>query len=273
MTYRWKYYFRNQYKESETQNCSTFSTDQIDFNFIIPFFGSNYLHSLEEFKLKFKDFTISLEAITAISYLTEYFSLNIPKEHLYAFSAALQCQYINIDNNRINVDDSWYDVQFYNKEYLLFFDFLEKYLNREDSKEKSMLIKSFGKEYKFKSFLFINDIINSYINDNKLSINNFDEFKTKQLLHINNVQLDKLTEFHKLNYITCLHSYIDKHTNNTKSSNSKIKFVTFFLLLSQVPISSAASEITTPQQLSDLNDSDVKNTRHFLNGVKSIIVK
>ena len=273
MTYRWKYYFKTRYTESETNECESFSTNQIDFDFIKPYFDSNYEHNLDEFKLNFTDFTISFEAIKAITYLIEHYSIKITKENLYALSAAIQCHYIKIDNNRINVDDSWDDVQFYNKDYALFFDFLEKYMKGEDPKSMSLIIKSFGKSFKFKSFLFFNDLIDLYIKGNGLNLDNFNNIKTKKLLKAGNVQLDKFSEYCKLNYMICLHSFIDKHINETKSSNSKIKFVTFFLLLSQVPISSVASEITTPQELGDLNDSDTKNTRHFLNETKSIFVK
>ena len=159
----------------------------------------------------------------------------------------------------------------YWKEIDSFLEILEKYLNGEPSSEMKLKIKAYSKAYEFKNFLIIN-WINSYVELHSLTSSNFFEFREKTLSNINTIQLPKYPEYLVQNYIQSIHGF-NVSRNPKLNINLKTKYTTFFLLACQIPINSQAEDITNPSTIRELSDSDVKNTRNYLKGLKALSVK
>jgi len=268
MTYKWKYLFIKQYRTTAEFESLEFALDEADFTFFKPFINKELYSMLIKFKSEYTHFAISKESKKALDYFVDQFQA----KDLYHLAAAFQFNYINAFSNRGELENIWEEVKDFRTESESFLEMVEKYLNGEPSSEMKLKIKAYNKTFDFKNFLIINEWIDSFVKLHSLTSSNFFEFKEKTLSNINSIQLPKYPEYLVQNYIQSIHEFIASRNPNL-NINSKIKYTAFFLLACQIPINSQAEDITNPSSIKDLEDSDVKNTRNYLNGLKALSVK
>ena len=268
MTYKWKYLFYKQYRTTAEYESLEFALDEADFTFFKPFINKELYSRLIEFKSAHTHFTISKESKKAL----DYFASQFQEKELYHLAAAFQFIYCNTFSNRGELENIWDEIKDFRKETETFLEMVEKYLNGEPSSEMKLKIKAYNKTFDFKNFLIINEWINSFVKLHSLTNSNFFEFKENTLSNINAIQLPKYPEYLVQNYMLSIHEFIASRNPNL-NINSKTKYTTFFLLACQIPINSQAEDITNPFTIRDLSDSDVKNTRNYLKGLKALSVK
>ncbi|HFG1537772.1 hypothetical protein [Flavobacterium psychrophilum] len=267
-TYHWKQFSRNKYILSVNQT-SNISTKDLNLTSVLPFFEENGF--IISFINKYSSFTIDKNSKKLIENLIQHYKLPFEIGSICLLSASLQEDYINYFENPINTSKKGFeDVEKEYLEYKELFDLVEKHLFNKHLNDFDRIIFSFKKSYTFKSIFVFKELMSSFIAHHGITIENFSEKKTEILASKSNLKLDKLSEFHKLNYIQGLFNLITSQKEEETISNELLRFIVCFLLLSQIPVNKMASEFTLPSNPDDVAISDINNIRRYINGDKKL---
>lgn len=267
-TYHWKQFSRNKYILSVNQT-SNISTKDLNFNSVLPFFEENGF--IISFINKYSSFTIDKNSKKLIENLIQHYKLPFEIDSICLLSASLQEDYINYFENPINTSKKGFeDVEKEYLEYKKLFDLVEKHLFNRHLDDFEHIIFGFKKPYTFKSIFVFKELMSSFIAYHDITIENFSEKKAEILVTKSNLKLDKLSEFHKLNYIQGLFNLITSQKEEETISNELLRFIVCFLLLSQIPVSKMASEFTLPSNPNDIAKTDINNIRKYINGDKKL---
>jgi hypothetical protein len=266
--YNWKQFSRNRYILYNNQHFNI-STKNLHLNSVLPFFEENGF--IISFIDKYSSFTIDKNSKNLIENLIQHYNIPFDIDSICVLSASLQEDYINYFENPINTAKKGFeDVEKEYIEYKELLDLVEKHLWNKHLYDFKSIIFNFKKPYTFKSIFIFKELMSSFIAHHGITIENFSEKKTEILASKSNLKLDKLSEFHKLNYIQGLFNLITSQKEEETISNELLRFIVCFLLLSQIPVNKMASEFTLPSNPDDVATSDINNIRRYINGDKKL---
>jgi hypothetical protein len=265
-TYNWKSFSIGGYKEMDSVSL-TFHTDGVNFKDILPHFENTDV--IHHFFNQYSSFTIAKQSKVLIDELIKFYKLETDSINLYALSAILQNEYSYYYDNPINTAKGEFkDVEFLHLELKSLFDLVEIHLNNESLENfESITFKIGGNRqaFVFESFFIFRDLMEAFINAHNIDKDNFERVKHNLLSQTVNVKHENLSDYHKQKYIIGLYSYI---APNQKPDSNNLRFIACFLLLSQIPVSSMADEITIPSNPKDVSHSDVTTLRKYVVGEK-----
>lgn len=268
--YKWKYFEKTVYTETNADLCSLISLENTSFEFIYPYLENSYL--IDDFCKSYDSFTIDKKSKKLIDHLVTVYSLKESKESLYGLAAAIQSHFINIYNNPLKIGDDVYDLEMDYYEYKTLFGLIEIFVfGKSLAPFKSVTI-DYNSKIVLKSSFVYKTILYSLVEHYRITKDNFHKIKKEELSQKSSLKLDKLPEFNKSKYIFALHQYITEDTPRIKIINKNLKFIACFLLSSQIPISKLSKEIILPDYIKDVEQSDIVNLRKYLNDEKKLFI-
>lgn len=264
--YKWKSFSIGGYKEIDGTPL-TFSTSSVNLEDLISHFEDKGI--ILDFLKQFSSFTIAKQSKNLIDNLIESYNLNVDSINLCALAAILQYDFSHHYDNPINTSKGEFDdIEFFHLELKLLFDLVEIRLNNESLENYEGVTFKIGNnrpEFVFNSPFIFKDLIDAFITAHNIDRDNFEKVKQHELSNIVNVKLDRFSEYHKQKHIVALGKYI---TLKQKPTNNDLRFIACFLLLSQIPISSTATELLIPSDSKDVSHSDLVTLRKYVTGEK-----
>ncbi|HLF52577.1 hypothetical protein [Flavobacterium sp.] len=271
-TYYWKELTLNgKYTETTSALSLPIYIKDCNLSFILPYFIET--SHIKYFINKYESLLIcNISKKLIDSLLEEYKIYNLNLE-FYLLSAICQDTYILYFESE-EKKMLYPDYQNERKDLIKILDLLYVKLNLGNEAIKSISFKTKKKAVTINNFFVLTDILDALIIYYGLNLKNFEERKQELIKDTNNIKLKLLDEYQKWLLIKSLYNYISKNNLSTPILNDDLRFIGYFMHISQIPINKTHFEISLTNDINTIISGDeIKYLNLFLTRPKSFFVK